>query len=255
MLRRRPAVKTDQEFPVSRFRLSTIPMNQTPPLSGSHLRTYHAIFQHPAAHNLQWHDVHALFRHIAAVEDEPNGNLKVTLHGQVLVLNPPRTKDVADVAELMALRHFLQRAEPAAPAGVDASAHWLLVIDHHEARLFRSEVHGAVPQRLTPHEPDRYFRHEQNSQNLARGKERPDPNSFFEPIAQALQAAGDILIFGTGTGSSNEMVQFHAWLTKHHPALAGRIIGSLVIDEHHLTEAQLLAKARDYYAQSRPVLT
>jgi len=230
-------------------------MTSSSTLTGSLLRTYNTIFQHPVSHNLEWRHVHTLFRHLGSVEEEPNGNLKVTRNGESLVLHPPRTKDVAETEELMALRHFLERSETARPVADDPAAHWLLVIDHHEARLFRSEMHGAVPQKLLPHEPDRYFRHAQNSQNLTRGKEKPEPNSFFEPIAQALQAAGDILIFGTGASSSNEMVQFHAWLTKHHPALARRIIGSLVIDEYHLTEAQLLAKAREFYAQPRPVLT
>jgi len=44
------------------------------------------------------------------------------------------------------------------------------------------------------------------------------------------------------------MDQFVAWLKLHHPKLAKRIIGSLVADEHHLTEGQLLAKAREFYA-------
>jgi hypothetical protein len=46
------------------------------------------------------------------------------------------------------------------------------------------------------------------------------------------------------------MVQFIAWLKVHHADLAKRIIGSLVVDEHHLTESQLLAKAREFYADS-----
>jgi hypothetical protein len=226
-------------------------MNSTAPLSGSHLRTYETIFQHPASHNLQWHDVYALFRHLAQVDEEPNGNLKVTRNGQTLVLHPARTKDVGNTEELMALRHFIQRSEDSPPVAVGEAAHWLLVIDHHEARLFRSEMHGTVPQQLHPHEPDRYFRHEQNSQNLSRGKERPDPNSFFEPVAKALQAASQVLIFGTGTGTASEMDQFNHWLKKHHPAIAARIIGSLVVDEQHLTDGQLLAKARDFYALPR----
>ena len=224
-------------------------MNPPATLTGSHLRTYHTIFQHPASHNLQWHDVHALFRHLAQVEAEPNGNLRVTRNGQSLVLHPPRTKDVADTEELMALRHFLQRSETPAPAAaIPAAAHWLLVIDHHEARIFRTEMHGAAPQRILPHEPDEHFRHAQNSQNLSRGKEKPDPNSFFEPVARALSAGGPILIFGTGTGMSSEMDQFVAWVKHHHPELAARIIGSLVVDEHHLSEGQLLAKALEFYA-------
>ena len=43
---------------------------------------------------------------------------------------------------------------------------------------------------------------------------------------------------------------FSAWFKLHHPDQAKRIIGSVVVDESHLTEDQLLAKARDFYAQA-----
>jgi hypothetical protein len=235
-------------------------MNSTAPLTGSHLRTYERIFQHPVSHNLEWRDVHTLFRYIGQVEEEHNGNLKVTRNGQTLVLQPPRTKDVAETEELMALRHFLERSEPTptptptAPATTGGSMHWLLVIDHHEARLFRSELHGAVPHKIVAHDSG-YFRHAQNSQNLSRGKEKPDPNTFFGPVATALQVGGPILIFGTGTGTSSEMEQFVAWTKHHHPDLAKRIIGSLVVDENHLTDDQLLAKAREFYANHGVAVT
>jgi hypothetical protein len=222
-------------------------MISTATLTGSYLRTYNTIFQHPVSHNLEWLHVHALFRHLGEVEEQHNGNLKVTRNGESLILHPPRTKDVAETEELMALRHFLQRSEKTSPVTDEKETHWLLVIDHHQARLFRSEMHGAVPQRLLPHEPDEYFRHEQNSQNLSRGKEKPDPNTFFEPVAKELKAAAQVLIFGTGTGKSSEMDQFVGWLKLHHPELAKRIIGSVVIDESHLTDDQLLGKAREFY--------
>jgi hypothetical protein len=225
-------------------------MNSTAPLTGSHLRTYQTIFQHPASHNLDWRHVRALFDHLAEVVEQPNGNLKVTRNGQILVLPPPRTKDVTETDELMALRHFLERSEKAPPETNGKEAHWLLVIDHHDARLFRSEMHGAIPQQILPHEPDDYFRHAHHSKDFSRGQEKPDPNNFFEPVAKALQATGQILIFGTGTGTSSEMDQFIAWLKPNHPELARRIIGSLVVDEHHLTDGQLLAKAREFYANA-----
>jgi hypothetical protein len=223
-------------------------MTSTTTLHGSLLRTHNTIFQHPISHNLEWRHVHDLLRHIADVQEEHNGNLKVNRNGESLILRPSSHKDVADKEELMALRHFLQRSETRQPARDEKPSHWLLVIDHHAARLFRSEMHGAIPQKLTPHEPDRYFRHEQNSQNLSRGKVRPDPNSFFEPVAKVLEAVGQILIFGTGTGKSSEMDQFVSWLKLHHPELAKRIMGSLVVDESHLTDGQLLEKARYFYA-------
>jgi hypothetical protein len=126
--------------------------------------------------------------------------------------------------------------------------HWLLVIDHHEARIFQAEMDGPIPRRILPYQPENYFRHAHNSKAISRGQEKPDPNTFFEPLAKVLQGAGQILIFGTGTGTSSEMEQFIAWLKHHHPESAKRIIGSLAVNEHHLTEGELLAKAREYYA-------
>ena len=112
-------------------------------------------------------------------------------------------------------------------------------------------MNGAVPQQILPHEPEDFFRHAHNSKDFSRGREKPDPNSFFEPVAKALQAPGKILVFGSGTGTSSEMDQFTTWLGLHHPEMAKRIIGSMVVDEHHLTESQLLAKARDFYSSTR----
>jgi len=223
---------------------------KSPPLSGSHRRTYKAIFQHPISHNLKWREVYGLLDKLGQVTEEPNGNLTATRNGLTLVLNPPRTKDVAEEDEVMSLRHFLEQSEAAATqseTGVP-TAHWLVVIDHHEVRIFRSESHGAIPQQLLPHEPDDFFRHAQDSQSFSLGKEKPEPNSYFEPVAEALKAADKILVFGAGTGMSNEMDQFIGWLRIHHAEIAQRIIGSVVVDLNHLTEAQLLAKAREFYA-------
>lgn len=211
--------------------------------TGAHLHTFETIFRHPAAHNLAWRDVHSLLRHLGQVVEEPNGNLRATRNGQTLVLRMPRTKDVAETSELMELRHFILRSETPLAETDAKESHWLLVIDHHQARIFRSEMHGSVPQQILSHEPEKDFR-------PAHGQEKPNQNSFFEPVARALKDAGEILVFGSGKGTSSEMEQFIAWVKQHHHDLAGRIIGSLVVDEHHLTEAQLLAKAREFYAHS-----
>lgn len=224
-------------------------MNLLTTLTGSHLRTYQAIFQHPLAHNLHWHDVHALFRHVCQVDEEPNGNLKVTRNRQTLVLHPVRTKDVSETDEVLKLRHFLQNSEPTATEPQNGIGHWLLVIDHREARIYRSTAAGTLPQQILPHTAEDYFRHAPNSRQISRGKEKPEPNSYFEPIAAALRGADKILMFGNGTGTSSEMDQFAGWLTKHHADLARRIVATVVVDGHHLTEAQLLAQARNTFAQ------
>jgi len=223
-------------------------MNSTSTLSGSHLRTYQTIFQHPISHNLNWRDVHALFRHLGEVVEERNGNLKVTRNGHVLVLPPSRTKDVSESDELMTLRHFLTQSEAVPPAAIPPGTDWLLVIDHDEARIFRTELHGSLPHKVVPHEPNRYFRRAHKSKDFPKGEEDPEQASYFGPVVQALGTHGRILVFGSGTGRSSEMDQFIGWATAHHPELARRIMGSVVVDEHHSTEGQLLARARDFYA-------
>jgi len=114
------------------------------------------------------------------------------------------------------------------------------VIDHHKARIFRTELSGSIPVQIFPHEPPEYFRR--------------DSDNFFQPLASVLQTGGKILIFGTATGASSEMEQFVAWVRIHHAKLGRRIIGMMVVDEQHLTPGELLVKARGFYAHHQRVL-
>jgi hypothetical protein len=152
----------------------------------------------------------------------------------------------------MKIRNSLERSEPSLPGAREPEARWLVVIDHHEARIFRSELPGSVAEQIRPHQTDAAVSRTHGFGDFSRGQEKPAPHSFFGPVADTLKEAGQILIFGSGSGAANEMNQFVAWLKIHHPELARRIAGSLIIDEHHLTDGQLLAKARDFYAL-RPV--
>jgi hypothetical protein len=223
-------------------------MNSSSSLTGSHLRTYNTIFQHPVSHNLEWRSVRSLMGKIGEVTEELNGNLKVTRNGQTLVMHPHHTKDVAEVEELMTLRHFIEKSESSFAEAAGGGSNCLLVIDHHEARIFRTEMRDAAPLQILPHKPEDFFRHAHNSKDFTKGQEKPDPNTFFEPVALALKSAGKVLIFGTGTGMSSEMDQFTAWLKLCHPDVAARVIGSHVVDEHHMTDGQLLSKARGVFA-------
>ncbi|MDI1337881.1 MAG: hypothetical protein PSU94_17005 [Lacunisphaera sp.] len=141
-------------------------------------------------------------------------------------------------------------AEPTAPPASTPNmpdTRWLVVINHHEARLFHSVAHGTAPKHILARHPDGQIGQSHSSKNFSKGKEKPGANGFFAPIAVALQPAGPILIFGSGTGNASEMDQLVAWLHVHHAELARRVVGTQVIDEHHLTDAQLLGKARDFY--------
>jgi hypothetical protein len=220
-------------------------------LSGSHLRTYESIFRHPLAHNLGWRDVRSMLRALAEIVEEPNGNMKATRNGQTLTLHPSLDKDVAHVDELIKIRHFLERSGAILPKATETGTHLLVVIDHREARIYMTELNGSVPQLVTPYDPNGLGRHLHNVQDDSNGQRKPEQKSFYQAIAKTLQGAEQILIFGTGTGASSAMTELLDHLTRHHAEAAKHVVGSIVVDETHLTENQLLAKARDFYSRAK----
>ena len=137
----------------------------------------------------------------------------------------------------------------ATPDKQTAATHLLVDIDHHEAKVYRTEVHGAVPQRLEPYDPHGYGRHLHSATEPTDGKGPHERKSFYEAIAKTLRGSEQVLVFGSGTGKSSAMDQLLAGLKEHHPDVAAKVIGSVVVDAHHTTENQLLAKAREFYAE------
>jgi hypothetical protein len=150
---------------------------------------------------------------------------------------------------VLAIRHFLEKSgETAIHTPVAPSAHLLVVIDHHEAKIYRTELRGAVPQQLVPYDPHGFGRHLCSDTEETDGKRKPERKSFYEAIAATLRGADQILIFGHGTGESSAMAQLLADLKRNHSDVAKRIVGSMVTDGNHTTEGQLLAKAREFFA-------
>ena len=221
-------------------------------MSKVHETTYNALFAHPIARNLQWRDVRSMLSALTDVE-EHNGNLRFTRNGETLTVHLPKHKDLSDMEELMEIRHFLERSAVPAQAIVAEGGHLLVVIDHREARIYQTEMHGSVPQVIRPYDPDgshrnlRYVDEEYSS-----GKRKPELKPFYEAVAKTLSGAEKILIFGSSTGASSAMDYLLAELKKHHPDIAARVIGTVVVNEQHMTEDQLLAQARSFYATNEP---
>jgi len=209
--------------------------------------TYDAIFQHPIAHHLHRRDVNSMLGVLAEVTEEPNGNLKASRNGQTLVMHASRDKNVTAMDELMSIRHFLQRSDNTLAVVPENAGHFLVVIDHREARVYKAELHGAVPHRITPFDPHGFGRNLHYVQDDSNGQRKPERKSFYEAIAKTLRQAAEILLFGSSTGAASAMEQLVTDLWENHPNVARRIVGKMVLDAQHLTEDQLLAKAREFY--------
>jgi len=221
-------------------------------MSKTHQTIYRDIFQHSIARNLQWHDVRSMLSAIAHVEEDHNGNLRFTRNGETLTVHPPKHKDLSDIEELMEIRHFLERSAVPAQAIVAEGGHLLVVIDHREARIYQTELHGSVPERIKPYDPDGSHRNLRYVEEHSSGQRKPELKPFYEAVAHTLIGAEKILIFGSSTGASSAMDYLLAELKKHHPDLAARVIGAIVVNEQHMTEDQLLAQARTFYAANEP---
>ena len=120
----------------------------------------------------------------------------------------------------------------------DAAPHLLVVIDHREAKVYHTEVRGAVPERVTPYDPHGHGRHLHSAHEETDGKRQPERKSYHEAVAKTLAGAGQILLFGSGTGRSSEMDQLAAELKAHHKDVAAKVVGTVVIDPHHTTEGR-----------------
>jgi hypothetical protein len=126
--------------------------------------------------------------------------------------------------------------------------HLLVVIDHREARIYRAELHGSAPNRISPYDPHGARRHLHYVEDDSNGQRRPELKSFYDAVAGTLEGAEKILVFGSSTGSSSAMDHLVAELKQQHPGLWRRIIGTIVVNEQHMTEDELLAEARAFYA-------
>src|SRR6476660_7294862 len=111
-------------------------------LTGPHRTTYDSVFQHPVARNLAWRDVLSMLDALPGViQKEHEGALKITRNGRTVVLHHPVRKNVTDVQEVMDLRRFLEHSETTSHPAEASGVHVLVVIDHRQARIYKTELH------------------------------------------------------------------------------------------------------------------
>ncbi len=210
-------------------------------------RIYDQVFQHPITHNLEWKDVRTLFESLGEVQDEKNSNVKVSIAGQTIVFDSPTHSDIISSDQINKIRHLITVASQ--DKGGEVGLHMLLVIDHKEAKVYQTEMKGAVPETIKPHNSLGHEGHVHSKHDFRDHIEKPNHKEYFEAVTSRLKDAEKILIFGDGEGSSNTMDLYVTWLTEHNKPLSQRILAAVKVDQSHMTEGQLLARAREIYAQ------
>jgi len=78
-------------------------------LDSHHRTTLRKILQHPAGHNIEWHDVLSLLQAVGSVDERHDGKVAVTVGAESRFLDVPTDKDI-DIQTVVDLRRMLTAA-------------------------------------------------------------------------------------------------------------------------------------------------
>ena len=227
-----------------------------PHLSPADCRTLDAIFHHPIPHNLSWMDALHMLTHLGSAEEKADGKYSLTMKEQHLIFHKPHSKHL-DVREITKLRHYL------ASAGVSLqNPFWLptvvgphtvdvvVLIDHRSAKLYRMDLvpneHGEA---VKPYDLHHFLHHlHHRSEERERGQRASEDLTFYDRIAEALRGVDRIVLLSDGTGLSNASQILAERLKKHHPDIYARIVRQADINSSAMTEAEVVAYARQILA-------
>ena len=65
------------------------------------------------------------------------------------------------------------------PTPAEGTANLLVVIDHRQARIYKAELRGSLPERIVPYDPDGAGRHLHYVQDDSNGQRRPERKRFL----------------------------------------------------------------------------
>ena len=242
-------------------------------LSKASRMTIAALYQHPLSHNLEWSRVVALFEKLGTVDQRSHDKVSFSIGSEHHELLKRHGKDLA-APDVMTLRHMLSRAGWSPPASShqasshQASAHQassgrdaadpaattsaaspdlLVVVEHHEARLFHLDIRSAdlIDHVIKPYDPHHILHHlAHKDQSREPGQRAPEDHTFYERIAQAAVLAGRVVVIGHGEGHSNAADHLMEYVRQHHPAIFQKMVCELSADLSALTAPQLLALGR-----------
>ncbi|GJE40269.1 hypothetical protein [Methylobacterium persicinum] len=213
------------------------------------------IFHHPTSNNLEWREVVAFVERIGSTEEKRDDRWGFTLAGRTATFLRPRDKDM-DPREVERLRRLMQDAclSPYSTEILEASPDQgdndaLIVVDHHEARIYRLDletVGGETETTLRPYDPKGYIHHLSHKEDgNYRGQRAPEDLAYYDRIAAAVTNAPRIAIVGHGTGKASAMSVLSERLREHHHETQGRVVATATIDLSAATDGQLLALGRE----------
>lgn len=122
-------------------------------------------------------------------------------------------------------------------------------IDFRETTIYATDaLPGERPEHVIASDPDGRFHKVYHRAGNPDGTYEADSPEYWKAVAEALSAAGAILLLGHGKGRANAS---HLWVTyveRHDKALAAKVVADVRVDIDHLDDEQVLRLAQQYFA-------
>jgi hypothetical protein len=157
---------------------------------------------------------------------------------------------------VLRLRRLLEQAgitpehpEASEPGPRGDQAHRLVVrLDHRGADLWHLVGEAVEQAELEPHglwgsDQNLSHRHERD----IAGQRAPLDHAYLEGLSDAIAQADAVLLLGHGHGQADVRQLLVTHLRRHHPQLLQRIVGVVTVDDSAMSEAELLALAREHF--------
>ncbi|MFN6133601.1 MAG: hypothetical protein ACK46L_11995 [Synechococcaceae cyanobacterium] len=223
------------------------------------LRTLEALNAHPLRHGVRRSQVEALFRSLGAeVSSLEDQRLRIRMPGGQetwIHANCGPHPDL-DSEAMLRVRQFLQEigVSPDHPEVVadsprgDQSRRLVLVLDHHRTDVFRLEGDTVEHAVLNPHGAwgsgeNLTHRHDRD----IAGQRAPRDADYLARLSAAMADADAVLLLGHGKGESDLRQALLDDLYHHHLDLLAKVVGVVTVDDGALSEAGLLAIAREHF--------
>jgi hypothetical protein len=224
--------------------------------------TLEAFFAHPLRHNIRWDHLRALWQFLGGeIERLDQQRLRLRLpDGSESWLHHAagRHHAVLSADDVLRVRRLLQAAgvhphlgaaaaESAGQRG-DQARRLVIRLNHRRADVYRFVGDGVEQATLQPHglwASDQNLTH-RHDRDLA-GQRAPLDHDYLSRLTGVLETADRVLVVGHGHGEASLIHTFLHHVAHHRPELLERISATETLDDSALSEAQLLAHAREHF--------
>lgn len=122
------------------------------------------------------------------------------------------------------------------------------VIDFHETAIYGTDASpGELPEHIVATDPRGRHHKVHHFAGNPKGASEEDNSAYWREVTDHLATAGAILLFGHGRGKANASHQWVAYVEKHRPDVAAKVVADIRIDIDHLDDTQVLRLAQYYF--------